>query len=218
MKKRLLWQLYPSYLLITILALLIVAFYTSRSLRLFYQNQVAKNLTAKASLIEEQIRPALAKRDFAEINNLCIKLGQTASTRITIILPSGEVIGDSDQVPSKMDNHADRTEFIEAVQKSLGKSIRFSHTVGKNMMYVAVPLHENGNISAIVRTALPVTDIEEELGRIYKKIILGSNGNSRINGSRQFAYSEENKQSRGTDERNSKTFRRRSTASEDTCG
>ncbi len=170
-KKRLLWQLYPSYLLITILALFVVAFYTSRSLRLFYLNQTAKNLTAKASLIEEQIRPALAKQAFAEINNLCIKLGRASSTRITVILPSGEVIGDSDQAPSKMDNHADRTEFVEAVQKGLGKSVRFSHTIGKNMMYVAVPLRANGSVSAVVRTSLPVTDIEEELNRIYKKII-----------------------------------------------
>lgn len=171
MKKRLLWQLYPSYLLITTLALLVVAFHTSRSLRLFYQNQVAKNLTAKAKLIEEQIRPLLTKQDFAEINNLCVKLGKASSTRITIILPGGEVAGDSDQMPSRMENHADRAEFIEAIQKGLGKSVRFSRTVKKNMMYVAIPLRENGNVAAVVRTSLPVTDIEEELGRIYKKII-----------------------------------------------
>lgn len=163
--------MYPSYLLITTLALLVVAFHTSRSLRLFYQNQVAKNLTAKAKLIEEQIRPLLTKQDFAEINNLCVKLGKASSTRITIILPGGEVAGDSDQMPSRMENHADRAEFIEAIQKGLGKSVRFSRTVKKNMMYVAIPLRENGNVAAVVRTSLPVTDIEEELGRIYKKII-----------------------------------------------
>jgi len=171
MKKRLLWQLYPSYLLITILALLVVIFYTSRSLRLFYLNQTAKNLTAKARLIEEQIRPILAKADYAEINNLCIKLGKASYTRITIILPSGKVAGDSDQEPAKMDNHADRSEFIDAIQKDFGKSVRFSHTIGKNMMYVAIPLRENSELTAVIRTAIPVTDIEEALGRIYKKII-----------------------------------------------
>jgi len=172
LKKRLLWQLYPSYLLITIAAVATVAFFVSLSLRRFYHAQVAGGLEARAHLIEAQVRSPLIDRDYAKIQTLCKDLGKASSTRITVILPGGRVVGDSDEAPQRMKNHADRVEFIEAAEIGRGESLRFSSTLGKNMMYMAIGLRENGSLLAVVRTSMPATAIDAQLADIYARIFI----------------------------------------------
>ena len=42
-----------------------------------------------------------------------------------------------------MDNHLNRPEIQEALQNSIGNSVRFSQTMGFDMMYIAVPVFYN---------------------------------------------------------------------------
>lgn len=171
-QRRLLWQIYPAYLLIIIVALVIVTGYLSRLLPEFYYNQVADDLRARASLIEQQILPKLRELDFAGIDELSKILGPGSSTRITIILTDGKVIADSDENPGRMENHSDRPEIKDALEKGTGRSMRFSSTLGEKLMYLAVPIEEQGKILAIVRTAHPVTAMNKELQNIYNRIFL----------------------------------------------
>lgn len=169
-KKRLLWQLYPSFLLIIAISVIGVALYGSQSLRRFYLNHVAEDLESRAYLIEEQISSNLAVGRFEEIDAFCKRAAETSSTRITVILPNGEVAADSDEAPERMKNHSDRPEFQEALKESSGSSIRFSETLGKKMMYLAIPLKQDGQVLAVVRTSMPVTAIDDALEDIYRKL------------------------------------------------
>jgi two-component system phosphate regulon sensor histidine kinase PhoR len=72
-----------------------------------------------------------------------------------------------------MDNHAERPEIAQALSGERGSAIRRSSTLLQRMMYVAIPIIENGQTVAIVRTALPVTAIDEELTAIRIRIALG---------------------------------------------
>jgi two-component system phosphate regulon sensor histidine kinase PhoR len=170
LRKRLLWQLYPSFLLIIVISVVGVAWYGSQSLREFYLHHVVKDLKARAYLIEQQVSTDITNHEFIEIDNLCKQIGAASSTRITVILPSGEVIADSDEIPGRMENHSDRPEFQDALTQDSGSSLRFSETLGKRMMYLAIPIKQNGKVLAIVRTSMPVTAIDEALESIYKKI------------------------------------------------
>ena len=170
-KKRLLWQLYPSFLLIILISVVGVGWYGSQSLRKFHLKQVAKDLKSRAHLIEKQISTNLANRNFREIDDLSKQIGAASSTRITVILPNGEVVADSDEAPGRMKNHANRPEFQEALKQGSGSSVRFSETLGKRMMYLAIPIREQDDgILAVVRTSVPVTAIDEALKNIYKKL------------------------------------------------
>jgi len=172
-KKRLLWQLYPSYLLITLVSLLVATLYASGELRKFYYDQAAADLRSRAGLLEEQIARQLTSQNSDRIDQLCDRLGEAASTRITVILPSGKVVGDSEKSPHKMDNHADRPEVIDAIAGGSSPSVRFSHTLGEEMMYVAIPVLRDGRMIGILRTAIPVTSIDRELGAIRLRIVIG---------------------------------------------
>jgi len=168
--KRLLWQLYPSFILIILISVAGVAWYGSQSLHKFHLNQVAEDLKSRAYLIERQISISLADQNFKDIDDLCKETGAASSTRITAILPNGEVIADSDEIPGQMKNHADRPEFQDALKKGSGNSIRFSETLGKRMMYLAIPIKQEGKVLAVVRTSVPVTTIDEALKNIYKNL------------------------------------------------
>jgi len=170
MKKRLLWQLYPSYLLLTVVAVLAVAWYSSHSLRRFYYRHVSEDLRSRAQLVRRQMTADLIGRDFEKIDRLCKQTGPRSSTRITVILPDGRVIGDSDEEVSKMKNHADRPEFRDAITNNLGQCLRFSKTLDKNMSYLAIPIRQENEILAVLRTSVPAAAIDEQLGEIYHRI------------------------------------------------
>jgi two-component system phosphate regulon sensor histidine kinase PhoR len=172
-RKKLIWQLFPSFLLITLLSLFAVSWYASNSLHHFFLDQAASDLKIRALLVEKQIAAHLTPLDAAEVDAICKELGKKSATRITVILPSGQVIGDSRETPRQMDNHADRPEIVMALKGKSGQSTRYSNTLRQQMIYVALPLQQNQSSLGVIRTSVPITSIKGELKSIQIKIALG---------------------------------------------
>ena len=59
------------------------------------------------------------------------------NTRVTLIDGSGEVLLDTDAPASRMANHNDRPEVVEARRQATGSGVRFSDTLGERAVYVA---------------------------------------------------------------------------------
>ncbi len=171
-KRRLLWRLFPSYLLITVIALAAVSGFASRTVRQFFLDRAAEDLRARALLIEAYVAPDLSPLNQERVSRICTEAGKSSGTRITVVLRSGRVVGDSEENPSQMDNHGTRPEILEAAETGLGKQIRKSATVGQRMMYVAVPIRQQDLITAFVRTSLPITDIDEKIMAIQARVVL----------------------------------------------
>jgi two-component system phosphate regulon sensor histidine kinase PhoR len=172
--RKLLWQIFPSYLLITIVAVTAVSWYAYASLRGFHLEQTVSGLEARAHFLDERMRGAIASGEAGALDALANELGPRTSTRITVITPHGTVLADSDEDPARMDNHADRPEIVEAMTGVVGASSRYSYTLKKNMMYVAVPVFDGGDIIGVVRTAVPLTSVEEELRAVRGRIVLAA--------------------------------------------
>ena len=172
-KKRLLWQLYPSYLLITLISLLAVSLFASSAFRQFFLERTAADLKSRAHLLEKQIEYFISPLDEMSVDFICKAVGEQSFTRITVILPSGKVVGDSEEAPESMDNHADRFEIAEALRGNFGTSNRYSSTLRQDMMYVAIPLEKNNEVIAVLRTSIPITSIYDELKSIQIKIGFG---------------------------------------------
>jgi len=172
-KRRLLWHLYSTYLLIIIISLAATTWFASRTLKQFYLEQSAEDLQARVHLFEAQISNYLTPIDEKNVDRLCKTIGPQAKTRLTVVLPSGKVIGDSKNDPAAMDYHLDRPEIIEALKGQTGISTRYSRTLEKDMMYVGVPVKRNSHIIAIMRTSVPLDPIDETLKNIEIKIAFG---------------------------------------------
>ncbi|KMP10293.1 hypothetical protein UZ36_08045, partial [Candidatus Nitromaritima sp. SCGC AAA799-C22] len=109
-KKKLLWQLYPTYLIITLASLLAGGWFAFDSLEKFYYERTAADLKARAELIEPQVREIFSIQNSEKLDALSKELGVSASMRITLVGTDGTVLGESHEYPSRMDNHADREE------------------------------------------------------------------------------------------------------------
>lgn len=172
-KKSLLWQLFSSHLLITLLSLTAVTWYASSALRGVFLREMASDLQERGAILSNQLRGHLDPLQAREIDRLCKELAYSAATRFTVVLPSGIVVGDSEEDPARMDNHLDRPEIAAAIGGEVGVSERYSPTLGSKLLYVAVPLTNQGRIAAVVRTAVPMRTVEEAIGGIQFKIVLG---------------------------------------------
>jgi two-component system phosphate regulon sensor histidine kinase PhoR len=170
--RRLIWELYPSYILIVVLSIGAMTWLADRYVRRVYLEQTAADLEVRAILVEDGVRALLSPAQTEPVTRICRDLGRRTHTRITVILPSGKVIGDSEEEPARMDNHADRPEVVAALRGERGVSTRYSFTLRKNMMYVAVPIAAEGGVVAVVRTSVPVTAIDTTLRAVYLRVAL----------------------------------------------
>jgi len=168
--KRILWQLFPTYLLITLTALTAVGWYSLSSLREFYYDRISTDLKVRARLVERMVSEKLSRQNISSLDALSKEVGKSASMRVTLIDPSGKILGDSNEDPARMDNHADRPEVKVALMGKTGKSIRFSRTVNEKLIYLAIPVYQNGKILGVVRTSLPIAFINNTLQSIEIKI------------------------------------------------
>ncbi|MDJ0835150.1 MAG: ATP-binding protein [Acidobacteriota bacterium] len=171
-KRKLLWQIFSSFLLIVIVFLILVIWFASASFREFYINQTVRELENNAVLARAQIGKLLAGGRPDEVDAVCKSLRGQFSNRLTIINPDGRVLGDSDEDIARMKLHNDRPEFLEAMRGQRGVSTRYSDTLKTEMVYVALPLLEGDKMRAVVRVARNTSSIEEALRSIYGKVFL----------------------------------------------
>ncbi len=172
-RKRLLWQLYPTYLLITLIAILSIGWYAVNSLRQFYFDRTVTDLEVRAHLVERLVSKNFTPNNLSSLDALSKEIGKSASMRVSLIHPSGQVLGDSHEDPARMDDHAARPEIREALSGKKGMSIRFSRTLQRKLMYLAIPVFRQGQVIGVVRTSIPVTFIDSALRSIEIKIGLG---------------------------------------------
>lgn len=95
--------------------------------------------------------------------------GAKIKARLTVVAPDGRVLADSERDSSSMESHRYRPEVTEALEGRIGRSERFSDTVKSRMMYIGVPLAEEGGpIRAVLRLSLYARDVEALLADIRK--------------------------------------------------
>lgn len=177
-RRHLFFRLAPIYLLVTALALAGVSWLGAREMTRFFYGQKTRDLRSIAYAAASGAAAALETDDFLDINprldRWCSDFADQTTTRITVILSSGRVLCDSDEDPARMDDHSTRPEVKKAMAGEAGSSIRFSYTLEKPHMYVAVPMEGPSNIAMVMRVAVPVSTISEALWSVRLRLILGA--------------------------------------------
>ena len=96
-------------------------------------------------------------------------VAQAVRARVTVITRDGVVTGDSGVNGAELDrleNHAGRPEVVQARQKGIGSSIRYSATLHTDMMYLAVPFGADG----VIRLALPLSEVDKTKQGLQKSL------------------------------------------------
>jgi len=96
-----------------------------------YIEQSEKNLSQNIDSLSASLV------DLTDITRIVKRIKENTGLRITIVSKDGTVIEDSDEDKNSMENHINRVEIIHAQFEGLGKSIRFSKTIQKDLLYIA---------------------------------------------------------------------------------
>ncbi len=167
-KKLLIWQIYPSYLVIALLSIAAVGWYSSGMFRDFHYSHTEGELRSAAYMAIDRLQTVAE----SEIDDICKSLGSSSGYRFTVVLPSGEVAGDSEKDPEIMDNHSNRPEVQQALNGYVSAKKRYSKTVEQEMLYVAVPFIKDDKNAGSVRASIPLAQIDESLGAMWQRLIL----------------------------------------------
>lgn len=165
-------RLLGAFLLLTLTLLAVLGFCLSRSFQQSALEREQENLINNAHIIEltlaEEMRTSPAQLP-ATVQAISAQTG----LRITLMQPDGTVLADSSAEDTEvLDNHWERPEVQTALHEDYGMAVRHSATLDTDMMYVALPVHHADELQAIIRTAAPLTDVEQGHDAIVQMVLM----------------------------------------------
>jgi two-component system phosphate regulon sensor histidine kinase PhoR len=174
MKRSIFWRTFGGYIAVGLLTVLLFAFYTLSTLRERSAAGLSQRLesAARAAAVGLGALSAPGRQD--ELAAQVRQLGEATGMRFTVIDGSGAVLADSQVNPATMENHRLRPEVTRALEGGTGVSLRYSSTVQRWMIYVAVPLAIPGGAAGTVRASAPREELNAILGRSSGNLALFS--------------------------------------------
>ena len=163
MKKRIFFKLLAAFLAVIAAATIILDVTIRSAWERSLTAQIEGSMQEKTRLFAARVQTD----HVTPIQQIVDEAGKSADTRATVIRADGTVLADNEAKAGEMENHATRPEFIEALQQGrMGMSRRFSHTIGVDFLYVAVPIP-----GGAVRMAYPLSAIQE-ISRAIRQTLL----------------------------------------------
>lgn len=148
-------KLVCSYIFLT--ALITGSFY------LYFNHTLQKEMVEESRAnLSSQIQLArllvMNDRQSRSPQQLAAKIGTVIKSRVTLISPTGTVIGDSDVGQAQLallENHLQRPEVQEALRNGSGSALRYSETLRTSMLYSAAT-YGGSRVDGVIRLAMPL--------------------------------------------------------------
>jgi two-component system, OmpR family, phosphate regulon sensor histidine kinase PhoR len=180
------WKLGFAFFALLIAVLLPVDFFVERALRHDYERTGFEELSAIARIALAQppslsSLSSLSSEDSAALRKWVSQIA-ASGVRVTVITSDGKVLADSQSDPQTMENHAGGPEVRDALAKGDGQAIRRSVTIDSNLLYYAVRLPVANGPPVVLRFALPVRTVDEEMSGFRRRLWLASLGMLLITG------------------------------------
>jgi len=106
-----------------------------------------------------------------DLDKLVKQIRKKIGYRVTIINQDGVVIAESNKDKELLDNHKNRPEILQASIKTFGESIRYSHTIKQDLLYVAQKISLNHKI-IFIRMASSLDKINNYFYNLAMKITI----------------------------------------------
>jgi len=101
---------------------------------------------------------------------LAIEVKNKLNTRLTIIDTTGNVIAESHEEKTKMDNHKYRDEILQTQKEKYGYKIRYSNTIKQDLLYIAKK-YTYKNKTYYIRLAKKLNNINNQIFSLATKVL-----------------------------------------------
>lgn len=168
-------NLLPPLLVVLVIALLLITGFTGRSMRGFVLDHTQEDLVKTCHLLESQLGALIVEENYDAIQEICHEVMDHSGERITIVLPGGRVVADSEQDPDYMDNHANRPEIMASLLGRVGHSTRYSSTLKHQRLYVAIPgslPDPERDVGYVIRASVSLESLSQLVRLLYRDIAL----------------------------------------------
>ncbi|MCI0377083.1 MAG: cell wall metabolism sensor histidine kinase WalK [Gemmataceae bacterium] len=168
-RSRMLWQLFVAYGVLIVVAVGLLGYLIASQVERNELAEIDARLRNQAYLLREVIRG----RDFTKDEHWLPELAKVVPEfplRVTYIAENGKVLADSSRNEDELDNHGLRPEIVEALRVGEGKSVRFSNSVNKEMMYFALRTNLSNSPAAVVRVSLPLEGVYSKVAGVRRLV------------------------------------------------
>ncbi|MGB9824184.1 MAG: ATP-binding protein [Candidatus Hydrothermia bacterium] len=169
MTRKILFYIVLPLFLATLLLTQIIYSTISRNTLKFHEEEL---LDFSVAILNQNLRLFQDSKNLPSLDSIFRKIDRETGKRITIIDTSGKVILDTREEPSRMDNHRWRPEVSEALKGNIGFSLRYSQTTKFRMLYCAIPVKKNHQISMVLRVSEPEIILQGTISKTRNSIIL----------------------------------------------
>jgi signal transduction histidine kinase len=165
MNRRLLLSYVGLVLLVLVVLEVPLAVYYSRNERNALADKVERDAVALGSVAEgafEQPPEVPPSR----LQGLAVGYSRQTGGRVVIVTyPRGIAVADSAGSPGV--SFASRSEIRRALSGQVAQGVRYSHTLGTNLLYVAVPVASAGRLHGAVRITYPTSTVDARIHRYW---------------------------------------------------
>ncbi len=148
-----------------------------RALRERELGLIERSLRERSELVRELVAGiSFESAATAQLDDRARRAAAAAGARVTLIAPDGSVVADSDVAPAdlvRVENHGDREEVRAALEGRAESSTRRSETVGRRLLYLAVPV-ESGRGAGVVRLAVNLEEVEAAVADLRWNLLVAS--------------------------------------------
>jgi two-component system, OmpR family, phosphate regulon sensor histidine kinase PhoR len=176
-QRKLFGKLALTFLALLLSVLLAVDYFAERALRTSYETEGYQQLKSLAHLMSLHPVPLTSvpqTPDEIATLNTWVAANASSGVRITVIAADGRVLADSQSEVATMENHAERTEVLQAMKTGEGYATRRSSTVQTQLLYYAVRENLAGGTPVILRLALPLEGFNQQLWDFRRNLWLWS--------------------------------------------
>ncbi|HNS52687.1 MAG TPA: ATP-binding protein [Anaerolineae bacterium] len=169
------WRIAVPYVVLVAIATLGLTLVLSHEVRQVRMADLENQLVADARLLADELAPAFGQGASGQaLDEQARHWADVLQARVTIIGADGTVLGESHEDRTQMQNHLDRPEIQQALAAAQGTSIRYSASLGYDMMYAVVPVRDpaGGRITGFARVALSLKEIDSGVSRLRTGILL----------------------------------------------
>src|SRR5687767_8797142 len=160
------------------LTMAVAGIYLNYALEKFAVESLQARLVVAGRLLHDEARALLVRPATpSQVRAFVTRAAGPTQSRVTLIAPDGRVLGDSDVEArdlGRLENHRDRPEVRDALQGRVGHDLRTSVSVSAPLLYVAVPVVEQGRVVGVVRTALPLAAVTSSYAVLHRVMLVGA--------------------------------------------